>query len=133
MWLWTVSLVSLAPVRNFSAVSLTPVKLSKTKKASLTGVVDMGEEFLIIVNDTGKACFAGVNDTGEAPNFLHFSKKIRKNLKSFLGMPIGTRRSSLTKKTRGEISHGTVPLNEGCNKSISRTQFMWRALYCLMS
>ncbi len=102
--------VLLTPVRNFSAVSLTPVKLYKTVKASLTGVVDTGEEFLTGVNDTGKACFAGVIDTGEAPNFSNFSMKIQKKFKLLLSMPIGTRRSSLTKKTGGEKSRGTVPL-----------------------
>jgi hypothetical protein len=87
------------------------VKLYKTVKASLTGVVDTCEEFLTGVNDTGKACFPGVIDTGEAPNFSNFCTKIRKNSKLFLSMPIGTRRSSLTKKTGGEKSRGTVPLN----------------------
>jgi hypothetical protein len=48
-------------------VSLTPVKLSKTVKVSLTGVVDTGEEFFNGVNDTGNACIAGVIDTDEAP------------------------------------------------------------------
>jgi hypothetical protein len=47
-------------------VSLTPVKLSKTVKVSLTGVIDTGEELLTGVNDTGNACFAGVIDAGEA-------------------------------------------------------------------
>jgi hypothetical protein len=37
---------------------------------------------------------------------------IRKNLKSFLGMPIGTRRSCLMKKTGHEKSRDTVPLRE---------------------
>jgi hypothetical protein len=36
-----------------------------------------------------------------------------KNLKSFLGMPIGTRRSGLMKKTGDEKSHNTVPLSAG--------------------
>jgi hypothetical protein len=36
-------LVSMTPVSNFLPVSLTPVKLSKTVKVSLTGVVDTGE------------------------------------------------------------------------------------------
>ncbi len=48
-------------------VSLTPVKLSKTVKVSLTGVVDTGEELFTGVNDTGNACIASVIDTGEAP------------------------------------------------------------------
>jgi hypothetical protein len=34
----------MTPARNFLLVSLTPVKLSKTVKVSLTGVVDTGEE-----------------------------------------------------------------------------------------
>jgi hypothetical protein len=57
----------MTPVRNFLPVSLTPVKLSKTIKVSLTGVVDAGEELFTGVNDTGNACIAGVNDTGKAP------------------------------------------------------------------
>ncbi len=48
--------VSMTPVSNFWPVSLTPMKLSKIEKESLTGVVDTGEEL-----------FTGVNDTGEAP------------------------------------------------------------------
>ncbi len=48
-------------------VSLTPVKLSKTVKVSLTGVVNTGQELFTGVNDTGDACIAGVVDTGEAP------------------------------------------------------------------
>jgi hypothetical protein len=47
-------------------VSLTPVKLSKTVKVSLSGVVDTGEEFFTSVNDTGNARIAGVVDTGKA-------------------------------------------------------------------
>jgi hypothetical protein len=35
--------VSMTPVSNFLLVSLTPVKLSKTVKVSLTSVVDTGE------------------------------------------------------------------------------------------
>jgi hypothetical protein len=35
--------VSMTPVSSFLPVSLTPVKLSKTVKVSLTGVVDTGE------------------------------------------------------------------------------------------
>jgi hypothetical protein len=54
-------------VSNFLPVSLTPVKLSKTVKVSLTGVVDTGEELFTGVNDTGNACIAGVVDTAEAP------------------------------------------------------------------
>jgi hypothetical protein len=49
-----------------SPVSLTPVKLSKTVKVPLTGVVNTGEELLTGVNDTGNACFAGVVDADEA-------------------------------------------------------------------
>jgi hypothetical protein len=58
--------VSITPVSNFLPVLLTPVKLSKTVKVSLNGVVDTGEELLTGVNDTGNACFAGVVDAGEA-------------------------------------------------------------------
>jgi hypothetical protein len=35
--------VSMTPVRNFLPVLLIPLKLSKTVKVSLTGVVDTGE------------------------------------------------------------------------------------------
>jgi hypothetical protein len=50
----------MTPVRNFLPVSLTPVKLSKTVKVSLTSVVDTGEELFSGDNDTGNACIAGV-------------------------------------------------------------------------
>ncbi len=43
-------------------VLLTPVKLSKAVKVSLTGVVDTGEELFTGVNDTGNVCIAGVID-----------------------------------------------------------------------
>jgi hypothetical protein len=55
-------------------------------------------------------CFAGVVDTGEAPEKSNISANIKKKSKSFLGLLIGTRRSCLKKKTRGEKSRGTVPL-----------------------
>jgi hypothetical protein len=58
--------VSMTLVSHFFLVLLTQVKLSKTIKMSLTGVVDTGEELLTGVNDTGNACFAGVVDAGEA-------------------------------------------------------------------
>jgi hypothetical protein len=54
-------------VSNFLPVSLTPVKLSKKVKVSLTCVIDTGEELLTSVNDTSNAYFAGVVDDGEAP------------------------------------------------------------------
>jgi hypothetical protein len=57
----------MTPESNFLPVSLTPVKLSKTAKVSLTDVVDTGQELLTCVNDTGNACFAGDIDAGEAP------------------------------------------------------------------
>ncbi len=57
----------MTPVRNFLPVSWTPVKLSKTVKVSLTGVIDIGKKLFTGVNDTGNACIAGVVDTGEAP------------------------------------------------------------------
>jgi hypothetical protein len=57
----------MTPVSNFLPVLLTPVKLSKTVKVSLTGVVDTGEKLFTGVNDTGNACIAGIVDTGEAP------------------------------------------------------------------
>jgi hypothetical protein len=56
----------MAPVSNFLPVLLTPVKLSKTVKVSLTSVIDTGEELLTGVNDTGNACFACVVGAGEA-------------------------------------------------------------------
>jgi hypothetical protein len=58
--------VSMTPVRNFLPV-LTPVKLSKTVKVSLTGVVDTGKELFTGVNDTGNACIASVVDASETP------------------------------------------------------------------
>ncbi len=54
-------------VSNFLLVSLTSVKLSKTVKVSLTGVVDTNEELLTSVNGTSNTCFASVVDAGEAP------------------------------------------------------------------
>jgi hypothetical protein len=47
----------------------------------------------------------GVNYEYEYPT------NIRKNSKSFLGMPIGTRRSCLMEKTGDEKSRDTVPLS----------------------
>jgi hypothetical protein len=55
----------MTPVSNFLPVSLTPVRLSKTVKVSLTSVIDTGEELLPGVNDTSNACFAGVVDAGK--------------------------------------------------------------------
>jgi hypothetical protein len=52
---------------NSSAASLTLVKQYKTVKASFTGVVDTGEEFLAGVHDIGNAGFTGGVDTGELP------------------------------------------------------------------
>jgi hypothetical protein len=51
----------------YCPVSMTTVKLSKTVKVSLTGVVDTGKELFTGVNDTSNACIASVVDTGEAP------------------------------------------------------------------
>jgi hypothetical protein len=65
-------------------VLLTPVKLSKTLKVSLTGVVDTGKEL--------------------------FTANIRKKSKPLLGLSTGARRSCLKKKNRGKKSRGTVPL-----------------------
>jgi hypothetical protein len=45
----------MTPVRNFLPVSLTLVKLSKTGKVSLTGVIDTGEELFTGVVNTGEA------------------------------------------------------------------------------
>jgi hypothetical protein len=58
----------MTPVSNFLPVSLTPVKLSKTVKVSLTGDIDTGVElFTGVYDNNGNACIAGVNDTGKAP------------------------------------------------------------------
>jgi hypothetical protein len=54
-------------VINFLPVLLTPVKLYKTVKVALTGVVDTGKKLFTGFNDTGNACIAGVVDTSEAP------------------------------------------------------------------
>jgi hypothetical protein len=53
----------------------------------------------------------GVYITGESIMNTNNSMNIRKNSKSFLGMPIGTRRSCLKEKTEDEKSRDTVPLN----------------------
>jgi hypothetical protein len=57
----------LTPVRNYSVVSLIPIKHGKTEKASLTSVIDADEKVLTGVNDAGIVCFTGVIDTGEVP------------------------------------------------------------------
>jgi hypothetical protein len=72
--------VSMTLVRNFLPVLLTSVKLSKTVKVSLTGVVD----------------------TGEAPKQSNISANIQQKSKSLLGLFTGARRSCLKKKTRGK-------------------------------
>ncbi len=74
---------SMTPVSNFLPVSWTPVKLSKTVKVSLTGVVDTGEELLTGVNDAGNACFAAVVDTSEAPEKSNIYANILKNQNCF--------------------------------------------------
>jgi hypothetical protein len=48
--------------------------------------------------------------TGESITNTNNSTNIQKNSKSVLGMPIGTRRRCLMKKTRPEKSRDTVPL-----------------------
>ncbi len=53
-------------MRDYSAVSTTLVKHSKTEKASLTSVNDAGEKFLIGDKDANNVCFAGVFDTVDA-------------------------------------------------------------------
>jgi hypothetical protein len=53
----------------------------------------------------------GVFITGESITNTNSSTNIPKNLESFLGMPIGTRRSCLMKKTEVEKYRDTVPLN----------------------
>jgi hypothetical protein len=52
----------------------------------------------------------GVFIAGESITNTNNSTNIRKNSKSFLGMPIGTSRSCLMKKTGHEKSRDTVPL-----------------------
>jgi hypothetical protein len=64
---------------------LTPVKLSKTVKVSLTGVVDHSEELLTGVNETDNAFFAGVVDAGEALKKSNISANNRKNVEIFSG------------------------------------------------
>jgi uncharacterized protein YqeY len=59
--------VLLTLVRNYLAVSLTPEKLDKTAKLSLTCVAETSEKSLTSVSDASNACFAGDVDTGEAP------------------------------------------------------------------
>jgi hypothetical protein len=52
----------------------------------------------------------GVFITGESITNTNNSTNLRKNSKSVLGMPIGTRRRCLMKKTGHEKSRDTVPL-----------------------
>jgi hypothetical protein len=84
--------------------------VSMTLEKHVTGVVDTGDvmhhrcHWYWAVNITN---FAGVSDTGEAPE----KSNIRKKSKSLLGLSTWARRSCLKKKTRGEKSGGTVPLN----------------------
>ncbi len=61
----------------------------------------------------------GVFITGESITNMNNSTNIRKNSKSVLGMPIGTRRRCLMEKTEHEKSRDTVPLKnveENCTK-----------------
>jgi hypothetical protein len=53
----------------------------------------------------------GVFITGESITNMNNSTNILKNSKSVLGMPIGTRRRCLMKKTGPEKSRDTVPLS----------------------
>jgi hypothetical protein len=53
----------------------------------------------------------GVFITGESTTNTNNSTNILKKLKSFLDLPIGTRRSCLMKKNRHEKSRDTVPLS----------------------
>jgi hypothetical protein len=56
---------------------MTLVKLSKTEKVSLTGVVDTGKELFTGVNDTGNACIAGHRRSTKIIKYLRkYSKKI---------------------------------------------------------
>ncbi len=52
-------------MRNSPAVAFTPLKDSKTAKASITKVIDPGEKFLIGMIDVCTECFASDTDTGE--------------------------------------------------------------------
>jgi hypothetical protein len=65
--------VSLTPMRNSSAVSLTAVKHTKSEKSSLTGVIDTRKKYLASVNGAANVCFAGVVDTGEQPKYSNIS------------------------------------------------------------
>jgi hypothetical protein len=60
----------------------------------------------------------GVFITGESITNTNNSTNIRKNSKSFLGMPFGTRRSCLMKKTGDEKSRDTVPLKLSLNENV---------------
>jgi hypothetical protein len=55
----------------------------------------------------------GVFITAESITNTNNPTNNRKNLKLFLGMPFGTRRSCLMKKNGDEKSHDTVPLMRG--------------------
>jgi hypothetical protein len=87
-------------VRNALPVSLILAKLSKSVKEPLTSVNNTGEEFLTGINDIGETNFTGVVDTSKAPNLSNISANNRKKSKLFLGLSIGTKRSSLTKKPK---------------------------------
>jgi hypothetical protein len=60
----------------------------------------------------------GVFIAGESITNSNNSTNIRKNLKSFLGMPTETRKSYLMKKTGHEKSRDTVPLRQNNNCTV---------------
>ncbi len=55
---------------------------------------------------------------GESITNTNNSMNTQNNSKSFLGMPIGTRRSCLMKKTGHEKSHDTVLLSPRCTNNV---------------
>jgi hypothetical protein len=81
--------MSMTHVSNFFPVSLTPVKLSKTVKVSLTGVID----------------------TGKHRN-NRISLRIIKKFKIVSGHVYWAQEEQFEEKTRGKKSLGTFPLNK---------------------
>jgi hypothetical protein len=101
----------MTPERNFLLVSLTPVKLSKTVKVSLTGVVDTGKELFTGINDTGEACIAGVVDW-QSTEIIECLREYLKKIEIITRLVYWGQEKLFEEKTRGKQSRGTVPLSE---------------------
>ncbi len=90
--------------------SLKGVSFQKSSVGYLNslGTCDLCLQKLPNLKDSNR--LPGVFIAGELITNTNNSTNIRKNSKSFLGIPIGTRRSCLVKKTKHEKSRDTVPL-----------------------